>query len=98
MRRFYFFSFMALLLTPAVISNAQTQEGLRQDAKGRYLFTHTASVPGVPKAVLYDRLKSFIVEDLNASDTYIIWNEAGRDSVSTIAYILLDNSPEMQNQ
>jgi len=97
MRYVYFSLFMVIMLLPAVIGRAQ-EAGLYRDSKGRYLFTHVASAPGAPKALLYERLKAFVVDDLNASDTRINWDDAGQDSVTTIAYIELGNGPEMMNQ
>lgn len=89
---------LLILVFLAVISKAQSTEGLTQDAKGRYIFTHTATAVDAPKALLYERMKSFVVDDLNASDTYIRWDESARDSVVTVAFIELGNSPEVVNQ
>lgn len=88
---------LILILFSAGRSLAQG-DSLRQDARGRYFFSHNAVVPGVGKDVLYERLKSFVTEELNASDTHIRWDEAGKDSVSTIAFIELGNGPLMVNQ
>ena len=98
MRYVYCSLLSGIILFSALVARAQEGEGLYQDAKGRYLFSHTATAPGVEKAQLYGRLKSFIVEDLNASDTRIAWDEVGNDSVTTIAYIELGDGPEMMNQ
>jgi hypothetical protein len=85
---------LILLLSGA----AYAQDGFRLNTKGRYEFDHTSYAPEAPKALLYGRLKTFIVEDLNASDTRIQWDEMGQDSVSTIAYVELGNGPEVVNQ
>jgi hypothetical protein len=99
MRYVYLVLFMMTLPGFTASSIAQGQEsGFYRDAKGRYHFDHIAAAPGVPKAILYERLKVFIVEDLNASDTRINWDESGQDSVTTIAYIELGDGPEMTNQ
>src|ERR1043165_1249364 len=89
--------FLALVFESAIVK-AQAVEGLTQDARGRYTYTHTSYAPDVAKEALYARLQPFVVNDLNASETYIRWDETRRDSVVTIAFFELDNSPEIQNQ
>jgi hypothetical protein len=91
----YVLFILSVFQKPAI---AQTEGILTQDARGRYSFSHTTEVPDATKEALYERLKSFVVTYLNASDTYIVWDEANHDSVKTIAYIELANSPEMRNQ
>src|SRR4051812_21639931 len=71
---------------------------LTRNSKGRYLYTHISNAPGVPKVVLYERMKSFVVDALDASDNYMRTGANGDDSLSTIVYVTLDNSPEMTNQ
>lgn len=78
--------------------NAQTADGLIQDAEGHYTFSHTSTVPDAAKDVLYGRLRTFVVEGLNASDTYIQWDEAGHDSVTTVAFIELPDEEGLTNQ
>lgn len=97
MRLNYLFSFL-LMLCFGSLAHAQSTEGLTQDEKGRYIYSHTVTLVDAPKAVLYERLKSFVVEDLDASDTYIRWDEASRDSITTVAFIELGNSPDVINQ
>jgi hypothetical protein len=87
-----------LLIFLSVIVKAQTVDGLNQDMRGRYSFTHTSAVMDASKSLLYQRLKPFVVNDLNASDTYLRWDEAGRDSIATVAFFELPNSEEIRNQ
>jgi hypothetical protein len=90
-------SLLALSFSNAIV-NAQNTEGLTQDAKGRYFYSHTCMVPNASKEMLYERLKAFVVEDLNASDTYMEWDEQSRDSIVTIAFFELPNSEDITNQ
>ncbi len=76
----------------------QAAEGLLQADSGRYEFVHTSLAPGVTKALLYERLQSFVVDDLDAADTRTLWDEGGRDSIRTIAFIDLGSSPEVSHQ
>jgi hypothetical protein len=87
-----------LLLALTAIAKAQSIDGLSQDMRGRYTFSHTSTVANASKDLLYERLKSFVVNDLNASDTYLRWDEAGHDSIVTIAFFELPNTEEMRNQ
>lgn len=87
-----------LLLFLSAVATGQTTDGLSQDARGRYTFTHTSTVADASKSLLYERFKAFVVNDLNASDTYLRWDEAGQDSVVTIAFLELPNSEEIRNQ
>ena len=87
-----------LLLVLSIAVRAQAPEGLSQDAHGRYRYVHTVSVPEATKDILYERLKSFVVSDLNASDTYINWDETAHDSITTVAFFEFENTPEMHNQ
>jgi hypothetical protein len=98
MRNVYYGLLSLLVLFSSLSGRAQAQEGLYKDAKGRYLFNHTALAAGAGKAQLYARLKSFVINDLNASDTHIAWDEVGNDSVTTVAFIELGDGPEMANQ
>jgi hypothetical protein len=43
-------------------------------------------------------MKPFVTEVLDASDNYIQGDENGNDSLTTIVYVTLDDSPEMKNQ
>jgi hypothetical protein len=85
-------SVISVLLLSAFCSKAQDVDGLSRDAKGRYVFTHTSMTPSATKDQMYERMKPFVVEALNASDNFVQWDESGQDSVKTVAFFELSNS------
>jgi hypothetical protein len=94
----YFIAIFLLPLFTSLLAKAQSTDPLVQDSRGRYSFTHVSQVTDVPKEVLYERLKSFVVNDLNASDNHLSWDDVNHDSISTVAFIELPNTTEMSNQ
>lgn len=85
-------SLLSAILFSSPRVNAQQAEGLTRGAKGRYEFTHTSMAPSATKDQMYARMKPFIVDALDAADNFVQWDEAGHDSVTTVAFLELENS------
>jgi hypothetical protein len=71
---------------------------LLPDTTAPVSFERVIEAPGQSQAVLYQKVKTWVITNLEPSDNYLFFNDEGRDSVMTIGFMTLDDLPQAQNQ
>lgn len=90
---------LLVLMVLGVSLKAQVPSGVLMLDSGRhYAYEQIANANGASKDVLYARLKSWIENALNPSDTYLRWDESNHEAVETIAFLEMPNSQYYINQ
>ena len=90
-------AFICLLLC----YRAEAQNGAPlaiSDSGTHHYITQTVMVAGASKSMLYQRMKGWVTDALNPSDSYLVWDDANNDSVATIAYLTFDDGNGLINQ
>jgi len=89
------------LLFADATSWAQTVKSSTQlvlDTGNRYYYQKSFPEEGKEKKTLYQKGKTWVITDLDPSDNYFMTDDIGYDSIRTMAYITIDDLPEVQNQ
>ena len=71
---------------------------LLPDTTAAYSFERLIEAPGQSQAVLYQKVKTWVITNLEPSDNYLFFNDVGQDSVMTVGFMTLDDLPQVQNQ
>ncbi|PZF72966.1 hypothetical protein [Taibaiella soli] len=89
------------ILFAGVATWAQTLKPSTQlalDTGNRYYYQKSFPEEGKEKKALYQKGKTWVNTNLDPSDNYFMVDDAGNDSIRTMAYITIDDLPEVQNQ
>lgn len=89
------------VLFAGITSWAQTIKPSTQltlDTANRYYYQKSFPEEGKAKKDLYQKGKTWVNTDLDPSDNYLLTDDVGYDSIRTMAYITIDDLPEVQNQ
>lgn len=98
MKTILLFSFLILYSCMHVSAQGQPSTQLSQDTGHHYYFQKDYTAEGKVKKILYQRAKTWLLANLDPSDNYRFFDDTGNDSLVTIAYMTIDDLPEVQNQ
>ncbi|XZF13245.1 DUF4468 domain-containing protein [Chitinophagaceae bacterium MMS25-I14] len=91
--------FFAGLFFSAIVVNAQAPLSsiLVKDTANHYYFMRQIST-GKSKSVVYNKVKEWVKASLDPADNYLLTDDSGNDSIRTLAFITIDDLPQVQNQ
>lgn len=98
MKTILLFSFLILYNGIKSFAQQQPSTQLSQDTGRHYYFQKDYTADGKAKKVLYQKAKAWVLANLDPADNYLFMDEVGNDSISTMAFITVDDLPEVQNQ